>query len=268
MDEKKMKELMIDYIDGKLTGELKVFVAKHIEKNEQAKKEFDELKETMALLESDREFEPDNELKLGFLDNLEREMDLLEKGLDEMDKALEEDNVRVIGFKWNVPSQIAAAVAFVIVGILIGLQIANQNNNNEDLRAEMEQLKSVVIEKLQDEASASQRISGVNTSYGIKQPDKDIIAALVKAMHTDENTNVRLAALDALGQFTEDLEVREVLINSLEIQNDPIVQISLINLMVQLKETKAIAPLERIIQNDETLEMVKDEAHIGLFSLI
>jgi len=28
-----MKELMIDYLEGNLTGELKEFVAKHVEKN-------------------------------------------------------------------------------------------------------------------------------------------------------------------------------------------------------------------------------------------
>ena len=91
--------------------------------------------------------------------------------------------------------------------------------------------------------------------------------ALIETMNTDDNANVRLAAVDALSEFADEDKVRKALINGLATQDKAVVQIALINLMVRLKENRAIEPLKKIIEDDNSIEVVKDEAHFGVFKL-
>ena len=86
-------------------------------------------------------------------------------------------------------------------------------------------------------------------------------------MNDDESVNVRLAAVQALAKFSDEPGVTAALIHALEHQKEPLVQIALINLMVELKEKEAIEELEQIITDEESIETVKNEAHMALFKL-
>jgi len=263
MDDKKMKELMIDYIDGKLTGELKLFVEKHINKDEHNRKSFEEMKETIDLLQYDKEVEPDSDLKLNFLDTLESEIEQLESDL-------ENKEAKVIGLKISNYWQVAAAVSILVVGLLGGYWLTTNSQEKEQLMAlqrEMEATKKMVMMALNDQNSASQRMLGVNASYELKTADDDIVDALIETMNTDDNVNVRLAAINALANFKNEPSIRNALIASLKKQEDPIVQITLINLMVEMKEKGAIEGLKEIIEDSTNIESVKDEAHMAVFKL-
>jgi hypothetical protein len=50
-------------------------------------------------------------------------------------------------------------------------------------------------------------------------------------------------------------------------QNDPVVQISLIQMMVDMKEKSIIGELEKLTQQKEILKAVKDEAYTGILKL-
>jgi HEAT repeat protein len=86
-------------------------------------------------------------------------------------------------------------------------------------------------------------------------------------MDTDENANVRLAAIDALRKFADEEKVRTALIESLATQEKPVVQIALINLMVQLKEERAKKAFQQIIDDEASISVVKDEASYGIYRL-
>jgi HEAT repeat protein len=94
-----------------------------------------------------------------------------------------------------------------------------------------------------------------------------VVTALVRTMNEDPNTNVRMAALDALSKFYEEPAVRKALIRSLEKQKDPIVQIALIQLLVRMKEKGVVNDLKRIVDDNEVLTPVKDEAYTGILKL-
>lgn len=263
MDDKKMKELMIDYIDGKLTGELELFVEKYINKDEKNRKSFEELKETIDLLQYDKELTPDSDLKLNFLDTLESEIEQLENDLDTKE-------AKVIGLKITNYWQVAAAVSLLVVGLLGGYWLTSNSQEKEQLMAlqrEMEATKKMVMMALNDQNSASQRMLGVNASYELTNADDDIVEALIETMNTDDNVNVRLAAINALANFKNEPTIRNALITSLKKQEDPIVQITLINLMVEMKEKRAIEELKEIIEDSTNIESVKDEAHMAVFKL-
>jgi hypothetical protein len=62
--------------------------------------------------------------------------------------------------------------------------------------------------------------------------------------------------------------VRAELVRSLEFQTEPIVQISLINMMVELEEKSAVNKLKSLIDNEATLPEVKKQAQLGIEVLI
>ena len=57
METEKMRSLMIDHIDGILTGELRIYVENHINRNPDAKKEFDQLKELITAIDNNVDIE-------------------------------------------------------------------------------------------------------------------------------------------------------------------------------------------------------------------
>jgi len=263
MDEKKMKELMIDYIDGKLSGELKAFVEKYIEKSAEHQREYKSLKETVGLLQYDKQLEPDSNFRLDFLNALEQEMNT-------SNEDVQAGSIKIIRLRLVNVWQVAAAVALLAVGVLGGMWLMKDNSHQKQmiaLRQEMEQTKKMVMLALEDQNSPSQRMLGVNASYELPRVDDEIVQILVKTMNEDENVNVRLAAINALAKFSAELQVRKALIASLDKQTDPIVQITLINLMVELKEKGAVEELKQIINDSTNVESVKDEAHMAVFKL-
>jgi hypothetical protein len=77
-----------------------------------------------------------------------------------------------------------------------------------------------------------------------------------------------MAAAYALTKFTGIQSVRDSLVKSLSIQTDPIVQVTLINILVELKEKSALKPIEQIISSDKTIKEVKKVAENGVKLLI
>ncbi len=263
MEERKMEDLMIDYVQGNLTGELKDHVEKTIEKNEEWKLEYDKLCGIMEMIDSTVELQPESSLRQSFDKMLEQEM-----GSSEEAKVVTMKTEASDASKWTM--RIAASVTLLILGAAIGVLVMKNIQNQEELaalRSEMEMTKQLVISSLQDQTSASSRLRGVNTSMVMETSDDEIINALINTMNTDENTNVRLAAVSALARFANEEQVKQALIAALETQDDPVVAISLINLMVQLKEKGAVESLKNLLHRGEVHEAVKSEAQLGIFEL-
>lgn len=263
MDDEKMKELMIDYVEGRLDGELKEFIEKQINKRDDVREEVEALRHGLDLLNSDVELEPDSTLQLDFDSMLQHEM----KAQD--DSSLSSvTEAKVI--KMNYLPQIAAAVALLISGAFIGWWINNQDNNDTRMTAmerELAETRRVIVASLEDQNSASKRLHGVNVAYATSGADEQIIAVLISTLGNDENTNVRLAAARALMKFKDDPNALRALIEGVTTQSDPVVQIELINIMVELKEVDALDEIKKVIDDDKSLESVKDEAHMALFKL-
>ena len=265
MEERKMEDLMIDYVEGNLEGELRNHVERTIAKSTEWKLEFERLTKVVNLMEDTTELRPDASLRTDFDAMLATE---IASQPAEARQIQMEPAGRTNSNHWFI--RIAASIGLVAIGAVIAvLVMKNQQNERElaALKGEMEMTRNLVMASLQNQSSASNRLSGVNTAMAMEVSDKEIITALVNTMNTDDNTNVRLAAVSALARFSNEMGVRKELLKALETQQDPLVLINLINLMVQLKEEKAIAPLKVIMEKEEVLDAVKDEAQMGVFKL-
>jgi hypothetical protein len=174
--------------------------------------------------------------------------------------------------------QFALAVVLFAAGLLIGPLLAPEHHNRAtgkeindralaQLRDEVSNMKQLVTLSLLQQQSASDRLRGVEWSYRLAQPDAQVVSALLRALDSDPNVNVRLAAVDALHQLGTDGTVRQGLLRSLAAQRSPLVQFELINLMVELKEKGSVPVLKEMSQRPDLDPTVRERAEWGLQKL-
>ena len=257
MDNEKLEMRLIDYIDGNLPEAEQHQVEQELMRNDKAYKLYEQLKEIIHAMDKAEKLEPSQHLKRQFDQFLSTEIDTSKK------------KTRIIFFQ---PAfyRVAAAVALLIVGGGIGFWISKQNDQRQEItkiKQEMEATKLMMMSLIDNKSSASQRLQGVNVALTIATADDEVVRALAKRMNEDPNTNVRLAALDALSKFHDEPLVHKVLIDALASQKDPIVQIALIQLMVKMKEKGVVNDLKRIVDDEATMKAVKDEAYSGMLEL-
>lgn len=256
MEKEKLETLIIDYIDGKLNPEERATLEKELAGNEASYQLYEQLREVLKAIDASEKLEPGTRVRASF-----------EKFLQE--EIAKSKPAKVLRLQ-PVFYRIAATIALVLSGVAIGIWITKNNQREEELLAlkkEVETTKQIMLLMLDNQQSASQRIQGVNVAMKIEKADDQVVNALVKAMNEDGNTNVRLAALEALSKFQLEPFVRTSLIRSLATQKDPVVQIALIQLLVRMKEKGVINDLQNIIEDTQTIQAVKDEAYSGILKL-
>ena len=92
----------------------------------------------------------------------------------------------------------------------------------------------------------------------MQQKSPEVIDALIETLENDENTNVRLAAANALFTFKDDTKARTALIQSIKTQDDPSVKIALINIMIALKDKKAKPVIEEFLKKEPVPDDIKE----------
>ncbi len=164
--------------------------------------------------------------------------------------------------------RIAAGITLLLVGFAGGLMYTNRHSEKSETdNAEVAAMKNALRFEQVNQTSASERIYAVNQSIELKQIDADITQMLINTMNFDENVNVRLAACQALSHFGNEPLAREGLIQSLRIQTDPNVQLTLIEILVSIKEKRAAEEMQRLAQNKEVMEVVRLKAEEGFTHL-
>ena len=135
------------------------------------------------------------------------------------------------------------------------------------LREEVRNTRQLVALSLMQQQSASERLKGVDYSYRIPQPDPKVLLALLHAVNYDQNVNVRLAALDALHSSAANDMVRHGLIESVDRQTSPLMQIALIDLLVDIREKAAAGELQALVKEAGLNPEVRERAEWALEKL-
>jgi anti-sigma factor RsiW len=160
--------------------------------------------------------------------------------------------------------RIAAGVALLGIGAAIGYAVRSNGSEIAQLRGEVSTMRQLVALSLLQQQSASERLRGVSWAYRVEPSDSGVLAALLDAVNRDPNINVRLAAVDALHAFGANSLVGERVLESLENQNAPIVQVAIIDLLVDLKEGKAGPELRKLTENASIDNGVRQRAQWAL----
>lgn len=248
------KQKLIDYLDGNLTVEEGKEVESMLASDAALRKWFEQLKQVNTSIIKTAELKPSAALRESFEAALQQE--------------LKKETKQV--FFSPIMFRIAAAVLLLIVAGGVGFWMNNQwqqQREMAELKRQLDETKDMMMAMMNNELSASQRMMGVSVANSIQQADDEITLVLFDVLNEDPNTNVRLSALEALAKFHADPEVKRKLIQSLAIQKEPSVQIALIQLLVQIKEQSIMPQLKDIIEDDQSIKAVRDEAHTAILKL-
>lgn len=246
------EEEIISYLEE---GEKDREIADHLISCMLCQKMAAELKEIMQIVDQSESVDPPLSIRRGF------------------ESALEEEKVRigqaskgpVLQAKSRPVWPVAATVA-LLVGFLIGKMSApDQSDKIIALRSQVELLKELSTVNTLQTHTASERIQAVNIIEEEKPSASDnLIKTLVNTLNTDESPNVRYAAAQALNRYIDQENVRLALSGSLEHQEDPLIQLSLISMLVEMQEKTAIKPIKKIMRRDSITPEVKKQAEVAL----
>ena len=175
---------------------------------------------------------------------------------------------------WSL--RIAAGLILLLTGFSAGLIVQQQRTVSDPqvaaLQQEIQQMRNALVYGSYQQASASERISAVNLSARFPKADdgaldRQISEILIYTMNNDKNVNVRQAAAEALFRFRGEPDIRKALVHSLERQSDPLMQITLIDMLVKMKEKTAVNEMQKLLMNTNTQEVVKDRLQAGIAEL-
>jgi hypothetical protein len=266
MNCEEVQALLPDYYDDELSPITRYGIQKHLKGCAACSKELEEISLLFVKMAASPIEIPPESVKEGFYQMLEAEMKKEEKKRASwMGKILS-----IRGFSaWL---RIAAILVIFIGGFALGYFLRkgwDQHSRQEysELKKQVNDVQEVIMFKLLEQESASERIWGVNYANDMSNPDQRVISAMLKTLNQDKNVNVRLASLYALSKFSDRPEVTDSLVGSLSKQTEPVIQIVLINMLADKKEAKAKKPIEDILSDQKTMKEVKDIAAKKLKSL-
>ena len=254
---------LVDYIDCNLKKDQIQELELHLESCDSCKVSLEETKALMQAFKNAPQEEPSAQLRTSFLESLEEEKQLQQSQVVQLDQAKKE-------FPWKMAFQIAASLLLLFSGYLVGSHKSKQTSSLEiaALQEETITLRENMMLAMIENQSPSKRIQAVNYTESFAQPDAKILKALIERMQYDGNMNVRLAAAEALSEFPESVIVKDAFIEALTTQKDPSLQIAIIQFLVKIQEKRAIAPMQELLEQSETLDFVKDQVNDGISQII
>lgn len=251
MECKEIQKIGITYITKELSKEDELLVEDHIASCKECAKELQEINTFLNLLSNTKEDKPSRRLKNNFETLLKEE--------------IAQESNKVIRLQprkdWTTFIRVAATVTVVIGAFILG---KISNSTTEIISGKAEQQVLALLEN----QSVSKRILAVNNTTKFSTTDTKIIDALIKKLFNDKNVNVRLAAAEALTKFSSLENVRDALIKSLETEKQPSLQIELIQILAKIQEKKALEPMKKLLENEETPNYVKQELRYNIASLL
>jgi hypothetical protein len=267
----KTQEKFADYLTGDLDETGCNEVRAHILKCAACREDLEDLTVVWAKLGVLPEEQPGGAVRGRFYAMLEDYKDKLEAGKKAALQA--EPRPRWLDrLSFRRPAFAASLSAFLLlVGIGAGWLLNGGRTGGEryaTLSREVQGMRQQMALSLLSRPSASERIQGIGYSAEVQNPDSTTFEALFKAVDADPNPNVRLAAVDALYLFRDRPGVRESLVKSLAVQSYPLVQVALIDFLVEVRETRAIEALKKLIEAGDLTPEVKKRAEQGLKQIV
>ena len=170
----------------------------------------------------------------------------------------------------------AYSIVLLVIGLIAGMllrQTAKQttvayNKQIDSLSAQVTEMKQLMMLSLLENPSASQRIQAVGYTDEMETINKKVTDALLTTLNDDPNINVRLMTLEALAKLAHDPVVREGLVKSITMQDSPLLQSAIADVMVKLQEKKSVQSLKQLLNKKDLNEMVRLKIEQSIHKLI
>jgi hypothetical protein len=177
---------------------------------------------------------------------------------------------------WSV--QPAFRLVYSIVLVIAGLgagYLFNQKENKQDnqqiamLSTQVNEMKEMMMLSLLENPSATERIRGVGYTSEIKGTNQEVIDALLATLNGDPNVNVRLMTLEALTPLAAtNPAVRLGLVQSIVLQESPLMQSALADVMLGLQEKRAVPSFRKLLMQKEMNRQVRTKIEQTITELI
>lgn len=157
---------------------------------------------------------------------------------------------------FRVMIRIAAGIALFLIG-WFGARVTDStkpgNKQLAELTNEVSGLRQSLVLTMLSQDSPSERIQAVNMVSEMNEVDSKIIESMLTTLNNDPNDNVRLVALETLTLYVDYPEVREGLIRSITLQESPLIQYRLAEIMQALQEKRSVPEFQEVL-DDLTLD--------------
>ena len=251
----RIEALIIDFLNGTLSVEDKEEWHRLLDEGRISEAEIEEYQELFGNLDAIGNREPSPQMTDGFYTRLNEQINRTTRYtiLDQLAGFFDQKGFSRGGL------QAAYTLVVLVLGLGVGYLLIGRNDQSElsSLSNEVQEMKAIMMLSMLEKESPSDRIKAVSMTKKMAAVDDQVIEALFATLNNDQNNNVRLEALDALVRYAYQPKVRTKLIESLEKQVSPLVQLALADIMVLLQDKNAKRALEDLVNNDDTPDDIK-----------
>jgi hypothetical protein len=179
-------------------------------------------------------------------------------------------------FQWlRTPVGVVAwSAALLVIGIFAGNYFGNRPTHpiaNQDeiaaMHTELTNMRQLVVLSMLQQQSASERLQGVSWSQREEYLDPQVMSALLHTLRFDGSVDVRLAALNALSRHAGQPQVHKGVLDALQEQQSPLVQVALIDLLTEWRDPDAAQRLRNFEQTPNLNPTVKQRAEWAVSKL-
>jgi len=224
--------LIPEYLAGTLSARKKNAFENHLEKCTVCAKSVKELTEIWNGVMRLPEFKPARSMKQRFQAMLGQEKARFRMARNKI-SGMQRPSVRIFrAQEWMPLLQGAGILCVFVLGLLAGRYFHTPESGEgaiSALQSEVRSLREMMSLSLLSQTSASDRLQGIRLTLQISDPDSLLINALIGHIRNDPNTNVRLAAVDALQQIPISGDLADPLLDAVTQQESAMVQIALID---------------------------------------
>jgi anti-sigma-K factor RskA len=261
-------ELLPDYFEGSLKAEQDDLVEQHIEQCADCREEVAIWKKLSLL--------PVEQPSAGSRERFEAMLRAYQTGRNDKASAGFEREKRESVWNWlrSPVGAVAWSAALLVIGIVAGNYFGNKtthSNTGQDeiaaMHTELTNMRQMVVLSMLQQQSASERLQGVSYSRREDQLDPQVMSALVHTLRYDGSVDVRLAALDALSRHGAQPQVHKGVVDALQEQQSPLVQVALIDLMLEWRDPDAAQRLRNFEQTPNLNPTVRQRADWALSRL-
>jgi hypothetical protein len=233
-----------EYIDRRLDERISGDIRSHLEDCESCRKLNVELSSFLTYIKTF----PDPEIPEGMKEEFVQ--------LCASEKMPEQRKIRMIPMWMKVAAVVVLSLGTYWMGYRVGS--VKSEFATSQLASELHQQKQEVSLASLRDYTGPQKIEAVYSISKASHVSDELISALVYTMNSDKNVNVRLAAISALsGMMNKNDRVKKEMIKSLAVQENSLLQISLIQVLTEMKVKEAKGEIESITNNEKTDESVK-----------
>lgn len=261
--QERFNELLAHRLDEATTAE----VREHLASCPDCQREYSSLAQTLAALDQLPAAKPGPRLRTHFYAMLEEEKNSAASIRAAVVRR--QHAQRMTLWRWILAP--VGALAIALAGFHLGTRVGGTDDGTRQQLAEMknkiESIDQLVGISLLQQRSTSERLQTVLATLDQKNPDPKIISNLIGALALDPSVNVRLSALDALYPHANQPVVRSGVLASLPREQNPLVQVAMIDFLVAARDRDATPELEKLARNETIDKAVRDAAKRGLAQL-